>query len=151
MYFFKIYINYGTPSLPRGIYIMINKTPELNDIAVACIPDEVARYGVNRGYIPKGICRNGSMPVMKKIFGLPGDSFEIKNGVLHKNSKIISNFPIFEFDSRGRALKNFYNNKQILNTNEHWLMSDYADNSWDSRYYGAIKISYLLKPLLILE
>jgi len=49
-------------------------------------------------------------------------------------------------------LKVFYQQKEgTLNRDEYILISTFAKNSWDSRYWGPVGIQFLLKPLWIFE
>ena len=145
----SIYFNIFTHSLPYGIYIRVKGIPQKGEYAASCLTEEIARYGISRGYLAKGNCDTGSVLVLKTIEGLPGDHFIVENGVLKINRK---KYLIKDKDSIGRDLKVFYQQKEgVLNKDEYILVSDFAQNSWDSRYWGPVAVRFLLKPLWIFE
>ena len=144
-----IYFNVFTHSLPYGIYIKIQGEPQRGDYAASCLTREIARYGIARHYLAPGNCDTGTVRVLKMIKGLPGDHFIVKNGFLELNGH---SYHIMDSDSSARALEGFYKQKEgVLDKGEYILLSDFADNSWDSRYWGPVSIEFLLKPLWIFE
>lgn len=144
-----LFFNFYTHSLPHGIYVRSIGAPKIGDYAVTCLTDEIARYGIGRGYLVAGNCETGSVAVMKIIKGVPGDYFTIKNG--HFELKGIE-YPILDRDSQGRPLKPFYKaNRVVLDKDKYLLLSTYAKNSWDGRYWGPVPIKYLVKPLWIFD
>jgi len=144
-----VYFNIFTHSLPYGIYLRIEGTPQRGDYAASCLTSEIARYGMDRGYLAPGNCDTGSVLVLKIIAGLPGDHFVVKNGALELNGR---QYPVREKDSTGRALKVFYPQKEgTVNRGEYILISNFVANSWDSRYWGPMAVQFLLKPLWIFE
>ena len=144
-----IYFNIFTHSLPYGIYMRINGTPELNDYAATCLTPAMAQYGLSKSYLAPGNCATGTVLVLKKIKGLPGDHFAIKHGVFQINGQ---SYRIMSKDSSGRPLKIFYKGPEgTIEPGRYILLSDFVKNSWDSRYWGPVNIHFLLKPLWIFE
>ncbi len=144
-----VYFNIFTHSLPHGIYIKINGTPKRGDYAASCLTQEIAQYGIDRRYLARGNCDTGTVGVLKMIKGLPGDYFVVKNGFLELNGR---SYYIMNLDSFGRILKVFYKQKKgEIDKGKYILLSDFAHNSWDSRYWGPVSIQFLLKPLWIFE
>ena len=144
-----IYFNIFTHSLPYGIYIRINGTPQRGDYAASCLTQEIARYGIARCYLAKGNCDTGTVRVLKLIKGIPGDHFVVKNGFFELNG---NSYHIMDKDSSGRTLAVFYTQKEgVLDKGKYILLSDFVKNSWDSRYWGPMSIEFLLKPLWIFE
>jgi conjugative transfer signal peptidase TraF len=144
-----VYFNIFTHSLPYGVYIKIQSTPQRGDYAASCLTQEIAQYGINRRYLAQGNCDTGTVLVLKMIKGLPGDSFVVKDGFLELNGY---SYPIIGKDSSGRTLKVFYKEKEgVLEKGKYILLSDFSKNSWDSRYWGPVSIQFLLKPLWIFE
>ncbi|MDE2027073.1 MAG: S26 family signal peptidase [Candidatus Omnitrophica bacterium] len=143
------YLNIFTHSLPHGIYIRSSGVPKVGDYAVTCLTPEIAQYGIKRSYLATGNCDTGTVPVVKVIYGMPGDNFIIKNGLLEIHG---IKYPILDHDSLGRSLKVFYkSNKIILGKDNYLLLSDYVTNSWDSRYWGPVTIKFLVKPFWIFD
>lgn len=144
-----IYFNIFTHSLPYGIYVKIQGVPQRNDYAASCLTHEIAQYGIDRRYLAQGNCDTGTVLVLKKIKGLPGEHFDVKNGFLGLNGY---SYPIMDKDSSGRTLKFFYKQKEgTINKGKYFLLSDFVKNSWDSRYWGPVSIQFLLRPLWIFE
>ena len=142
-----IYFNIFTHSLPYGVYIRIEGSPQNGDYAATCLTQEIAQYGIARGYLAQGNCATGTVLVLKRIKGLPGDHFIVQNGSLELNGY---SYRIMDKDSSGRALRIFYDQKKgVLDKGEYILLSDFVKNSWDSRYWGPTRIQFLLKPLWI--
>ena len=144
-----VYFNIFTHSLPHGIYMKINGTPQRGDYAASCLTQEIARYGIDRRYLAQGNCDTGTVRVLKMIKGLPGDYFVVKNGFLELNGY---SYFIMDKDSSGRTLRSFYKQREgVLDKGKYILLSDFVKNSWDSRYWGPVSIQFLLKPLWIFE
>lgn len=143
------YLNIFTHSLPHGIYIHASGTPKMGDYAVTCLTPEIAKYGIDRGYLSRGNCDTGTVPVIKIIYGLPGNHFFIEDGLLDVDG---IQCPISNHDSQGRALKSFYkSNKIVLGQGQYLLLSNYVTNSWDGRYWGPVTIRFLVKPFWIFD
>jgi len=144
-----IYFNIFTHSLPYGIYMKIKSNPQRGDYAASCLTKEIAQYGIDRRYLAQGNCNTGTVLALKMIKGLPGDYFAVKNGFFEINGY---SYHIMDQDSSGRALRAFYKQKEgVLDKGKYILISDFAHNSWDSRYWGPVSIQFLLKPLWIFE
>ena len=77
------------------------------------------------------------------------NNFVVKNGFLVINKR---SYLIMDKDSSGKTVKYFYNQKEsVLDKGKYILLSDFAKNSWDSRYWGPVSIQFLLKPLWLFE
>ena len=127
----------------------IKGTPQRGDYAASCLTQEIAQYGIHRRYLAPGNCDTGTVLVLKMIRGIPGDHFVVKNGFLELNGY---SYPLSDKDSSGRALRIFYKEKEgILDKGEYILLSDFAKNSWDSRYWGPVSMEFLLRPLWLFE
>lgn len=143
-----VYFNIFTHSLPFGIYMKIQGPPQRGDYAATCLTHEIARFGINRDYLAQGQCDTGTVMVLKMIKGVPGDRFAVKNGFLELNGQ---SYRIMDRDSNGRPLRIFYQQKEgVLDKEKYFLLSDFVQNSWDSRYWGPVGIQFLLKPLWII-
>ena len=144
-----IYFNIFTHSLPYGIYIKAKGVPQINDYASSCLTPQIARYGIDRGYLFQGNCPTGTVMVLKMIKGLPGDHFDVRQGFLELNGH---SYRIMNTDSSQRSLDVFYLPKNgVIDQGKYFLLSDFVKNSWDSRYWGPVSIQFLLKPLWIFE
>ncbi len=111
------------PTLVKGESVVINKlvykysTPSRGDVVVVLFPDVTEHY-------------------VKRVIGLPGETIQIKNGVVYIN---------------GQALSTDYYNKEevpagdfgpiVVEQGSVFLMGDNRNHSQDSRALGTLKIS----------
>ncbi len=144
------YINLFDNSMPAGIYKRINEKPKKGSFAITCLSQEIAWYGLERGYLRRGLCSTGIQPVLKRVMAIEGDTLSFNTGLIFINGKLVDGYRIWELDSSKRPLKVFYaNGHYIVKKNEYWLMSNHKPNSWDSRYWGAVPVEGLVKPVLV--
>jgi conjugative transfer signal peptidase TraF len=144
-----IYFNIYTHSLPYGVYMKKDGIPKRGDYAASCLTEQIAQYGIARGYLAQGDCNTGTVRVLKMIGAISGDHFIVDNKFFKINGLL---YRIIDKDSSGRTLKIFYNQKDgVVGNGKYILLSDFAKNSWDSRYWGPVSIQFLLKPLWIFE
>lgn len=145
----RVYCNLFTHSLPYGFYIQINGVPQRGDYAATCLTREIAQYGIARGYLAQGNCETGTVRVLKIIKGVPGDRYALNNGALELNRHA---YRIKDKDTLARPLRVFYQQSQgRVERGYYFLLSDFVDNSWDSRYWGPVRVQFLLKPLWVFE
>lgn len=144
-----LYFNIFTYSLPSGIYLKVNKSPAIGEYAASCLTQEIANYGLARGYLGKGDCSTGIAPVMKIIEGLPDSWYVNKNREFRVEVNTQQQYILRSLDSQNRPLKIFYNsNSGTAKMGNYVLLSDHVPNSWDSRYWGPVPISFILEPLI---
>jgi conjugative transfer signal peptidase TraF len=142
-------INWYTDSMPRGIYRIEHRIPDRGEIAVSCLTDKIIAYGRERGYFPtfKGSgCSHGLYPLAKYVYGIPGDKVELRGNDIWVNDEF-SGISRLTKDSQGRAMPEFASNTFQLQESEYFLMSNHRPNSYDSRYFGAVTVIYVLKPV----
>jgi len=144
-----------TGSIPVGFYrIVANARPiQWGDIISFCLPNNVAKIGLKRGYLRHGTCANGSEALMKQVIAIPGDVVILAhhhitvNGV---NMTVDYLAPTSVTDKDHLPVTRFIKNG-IYHANGYWVYG-FGDShySWDSRYYGAIpekNITHRLVPL----
>ncbi len=134
-----------TSSMPIGIYQrQATNSIHRGDIVALCLPKETALLGLKRGYLRKGSCPSGAIPVLKEVIAVPGDNVMVTKGDIIVNGKPYW-APIQIRDRMGRTMVT----KVVLNQSQqargYWL---YGMNnpiySWDSRYYGEVLRVYIL-------
>lgn len=143
-----VYVNIYSNSMPYGLYRKVNRDPQRSSIAATCLNDELAKIGLERGYLDRGRCETGIMPIVKRIVGVEGDQIRIDKGNVMINDVEFSQYKILKHDSKGRLVKRYYDDPYTLKKNEFLLMANYKENSWDSRYWGAVNVEFVLEPLL---
>lgn len=144
-------------SWPRGLYYSKKIEESLGryrDKLILVCPDPdnpVIRRAKNWNILEPGICPGELAPFLKKLVGLPGDTVTIDqtgvsiNGQQLRNSRI--KYKTFEL-----VIHPGYSH--TLSPGEYWVMSDYNPNSLDSRYFGPVKRSAIIKasePLYLIE
>ncbi len=137
-----------TTSMPFGVYRVVSKSVARGDIVGGCVPNEFAALGRMRGYLHSGICRSGTRPVMKFVAAVPGDSVEIRWSGVSVNGMPIPDTAVLRTDSLGHAIPNQIG-MHLVQTGEYWLVSNYDQGSFDSRYFGPVKeIVDVVEPIL---
>ena len=125
-------------SLPLGFY-RITKVFDLQRgyVLRTCLPAEIGRAAVQRGYVRRGTCPNGSARIGKPIIALQGDTVVVSDGRVQVQGRGDHEAPIYVHDRRGRSLANAAGT-HILQPGECFLLSTHSSFSYDSRYYGPI-------------
>jgi len=124
-------------SMPVGIYRRVEGESVRGSIVGACIPDPIAALALERGYLPKGECSNGTRPVMKYVAAIGGDTVEVTPTAVIINGRTIPNTQTLAADAYGRPVPNRLG-QHSLKTGEYWLLSNYTVGSFDSRYFGPV-------------
>ena len=141
-----------TESGPRGVYQFVEGPIERGDWVAVCLPSELARFGLDRGYLTHGVCASGARPVLKRALGLGGDRVEVRDRVW------IDGIPLAgsvrqRFDQLGREVPAIAEGTYLLAEDELWLATA-APDGWDSRYYGAVRRDLALavaEPRLLID
>jgi len=152
--FYKAGYRYNhTPSFPIGIY-KLNKNDlviKRGKLVLVCPPNSKIFKNTNKhNYISNGYCKSGYEPLIKKIAAIGGDKIVIDkfvyvNSIKQKNSRV------YNYDSHGLELIHYPKKEFTLKPNQIFLLSDYNDKSFDSRYFGPLDMKLIqgsLKPLL---
>jgi len=138
-----------SPSLPFGIYVVTSD--QSADLVEFCPPEPFASFAAQRGYRERGSCADGGAPLMKPIAARAGDTVEISASGIAINRRLIPNGRALKVDTRGRALQNWPFGTYVVQPGTVWLISSYNARSFDSRYFGPIRITSVrgrLRPLL---
>lgn len=140
--------------MPIGFYKKIQTTAIAhNDLVAVCLPNKISTEGLEKQYVARGTCHDGSTPVLKKVIAIPGDSVFLSNHYIAVNH--VSYYaPLQSKDRHNCLVKKWIKNGGNKNINSYWV---YGENdpvySWDSRYYGGVarhNIIGIYKPLLTL-
>ncbi|MFC0389141.1 conjugative transfer signal peptidase TraF [Muricoccus vinaceus] len=144
-----------TPSLPRGLWSLAEAPAELQrgDVVEFCLPHDVAVFAYDRGYLGHGLCGDGMMPLLKPVAAIPGDVVEIGEDGVRVNGIPVVPRGLTQ-DSQGRPLEPLAPGRYAVQPGDVWLLSGYERRSFDSRYYGAVPRSSVLRtatPLWTVE
>ena len=142
-------------SMPVGLYLVVPDAPVRGSIVLACLPIDVAQLAMERGYIPRaGSCPGGAMPIGKPVLGVPGDTIVVTTTGLTVNGASVLKVERLSADRKKRLLPQLPTGQYVVGPNELWLVSEYSQLSFDSRYFGpvnAAEVRAQLRPLWILK
>jgi conjugative transfer signal peptidase TraF len=134
--FWKIDKNYG--SIKKGDYVWFTPTKAIAD------------FGIKRGYLPKiSKCQNNTLPLLKCVYGLPGDTYSFNEDRVCINDNPVENIKRRKTDSKGRKMPVISND--IVPKDQLFVLTLHS-HSYDSRYYGTIPIKNIegtAKPIFV--
>jgi conjugative transfer signal peptidase TraF len=133
-----------TASMPRGLYREVRGLPIRGTLVAVCLPESIARFGLERYYLGPGSCPGGAEPVLKQVTALGGDLVEVTPSGVVIDGTLLEHSRPFQEDRAGRALEPFESARHVLSGAEIWLHSPYEERSWDSRYYGPVPVENAL-------
>lgn len=137
--FHHFYVINLTESWPLGVYKKTKPTFQSGEMVLFCPPEnEATGIAYERQYLKGGLCENGYGYMIKKIAGAPGDFVTVgKSGVFVNGQKIDKSQPR-EKDGLGRPMPSLTMDEYKLAEHEFFVVSDYNEKSFDSRYMGFI-------------
>ncbi len=129
-----------TSSLPLGIW-KIDKSftrIEKGDYVWFMATKEIADFALERGYLQENIkCENNTIPLLKTVYGLPGDTYSFHENEIRINDIPVKNTKRRINDSKERPMPRILNG--IVRKNQLFVLTMHT-YSYDSRYYGPIPI-----------
>ena len=140
-YCFKLSLNF-TPSLPLGIYRAekMDTTNLKGKVVSFCPPDTpLFRSAHDIGILKWGRCPSGVAPLLKRVVAIHGDSIQFKD-------HLIVNGTAIDHSAAIKEIAVLFGPMRLSGTpsvGELWFMGD-TDDSFDSRYFGAIDVASLI-------
>jgi signal peptidase I len=103
----------------------------------------------NRGDIivfdpPETWAPAGSVPFIKRIIGLPGDTVELRDGSVYVNDILLDEPYIHMTDGPPRTDPQSGGSAWVIPSGQLLVMGDHRDDSADSRSFGPIEISHVI-------
>ncbi|QUD90958.1 S26 family signal peptidase [Phenylobacterium montanum] len=124
-----------TPSEPPGFYILTARAPSRGDIIAFKTPAPAFPYADERmGYLHH-------RPLLKAVAAVGGDRVCTTGGELVVNG--VARAPIAAADHQGMALPHWIGCRR-LDEGEVFVFSARVPNSFDSRYYGPVRLGDVL-------
>lgn len=153
-YLFDLKLNY-TASYPRGLYqlkVIPADNLEKGDLVLVCPKlNNAIQLAAERNYIHFSYeCDNGFTPLMKRIVAMEGDIVKVNPKGVYVNELLIKNSKPLLVDSKNRPMPRAQSG--ITPKDRIWIVSEYSDVSFDSRYFGDLDIENVIgtmKPLWI--
>lgn len=142
-----------TPSIPEGVYIADPKPPARGDLVLVCPPDTPFFRGARaNGYLFRGRCPGGYVPLMKPVAAVEGDTVDVTPAGIRVNGVALANTRAYSADAHGNRLPHPQTGRHVVDAGEMWLLSSYDRRSIDSRYFGPLPISRVetvVRPVLV--
>ena len=121
-------------SVPIGWYFVEYRQPKLHEIAVVKLEDWPELYASSRGYLPKDVW------LLKPVAALAPAVVCRFGGYVFVDGKLVARAKLF--DRQHRVLPR-WKGCHTLNPDEIFLIARPA-NSFDSRYFGSVKLSQVI-------
>lgn len=141
-------INVST-SLPLGLYVVA--TDSRGQLAEFCPPGPFGTLAAARGYRHAGSCPDGAAPLLKPVAARAGDSVELTSGGISVNGRLLPRTAPLTQDTHGRILSPWPLGRYIVAPGTVWVASTFNPRSFDSRYFGPIRVDSIrnrVRPLL---
>jgi conjugative transfer signal peptidase TraF len=138
-----------SPSLPIGLY-MTTLDPH-GSLVEFCPEEPAASLGLIRGYRSPGSCSDGGTPLLKPVVAVAGDVVEVSVRGLTVNGRRLLNSQAQATDSQFRPMSTWPIGLFHVAPETVWVVSSYHPRSFDSRYFGPIRVSSIrnhVRPLL---
>ncbi len=138
-----------TGSLPVGLYVAVGGAPARGTLVLVCLPPQIAAFASARGYVPRGgACPGGVVPIGKRVSAIAGDTVTVTPTGLLVNGAPVPNSQALNADRTGRPLHGVAVGCYHVGRDELWVLSSYSRLSFDSRYFGAVRLSEVRGRLL---
>jgi conjugative transfer signal peptidase TraF len=137
---FGVLISNTDSAAPAGIYRVVSHEVKRAELVGACLSFDIAQQGLSRGYLRTGPCAGNAEPVGKIAGALPGDVVDLERDWIAVNGRRIAHSAIASRDSAGRPLAHAPFGRRRVRAGEVWLFDFNDRRSWDSRYFGAIRV-----------
>ncbi len=126
-------------SLPVGLYL---KSADSSAPLVEFCPEEpAATLAIVRGYRSPGNCPDGATPLLKPIVAVAGDLVEVSAQGLTLNHTLLANTKPRLRDAHGRRMDPWPFGTYRVVPGTVWVASSFNSQSFDSRYFGPVRIS----------
>lgn len=139
-----------TPSAPGGLWYVSDAPPSIRrgELVEVCPPAApVVRLAADRGWIERGDCQAGTIPLLKAVAAVAGDRVQIAGGELARiNGRQVPNTAALS------GIPAWPDGVYTVPAGAVWLFSSYSPNSFDSRYFGPVPVGLIrgeARPVLV--
>ena len=139
-------------SEPFGFYLLdlsSSKKIRRGDLVAACIPLDFARLAFRRTYLKaSSTCPGHVIPVLKGVYGIPGDLVVLGKDGTVINGQTIPNTRRLEVDTRGNPVPHVNFSEKLSG---YLILAPTYHLSFDGRYFGPVAHSDIIgivHPLL---
>src|SRR5213592_731906 len=120
-----------SPSVPLGLYRMVDEPVARGVLVVACVPPDAARLARDRGYLSAGSCPGGTQPILKRLGAVPGDIVDLDADGVAVNGTRLPNSATAARDTHDRPLPHAPWGRTVTPPGEAWLFATETTRSWD--------------------
>ena len=143
-----------TPSIPVGWWRLetVPATIARGETVVVCLPQQLARLGLARGYVGHGNCAGGTVPYAKVVVAIGGDEVQLSGVTMTVGSREVPCGKRAARDGRGRPLFALRDGRYRIGAGEVWLCGSSGSAAWDSRYFGPLPsraVFGLIRPVWV--
>ncbi len=132
-------LNIASNSLPPGLYRIAPRGAG-SDLLI-CPIGIAESISISRGYRPKGAgCGDGYAPLLKPISARYGDTVTVYSAGIAINGRLLPNSKQYARDALGRPLPQVPAGTYPVLPGTVWVISSYNRFSFDSRYFGPIRL-----------
>ena len=137
------YLWVASESVPPGLWRKVSEPIGRGSVVAFCPPDEPRfRAGREAGFLPSGFCPGRLPRLVKPVAAVAGDVVEIGNEGFRVNGRLLPNTRPIEVRPL-ELLRPYSPGRHVVHDGEIWLVSTYNRRSWDSRYYGPVRVTDL--------
>lgn len=133
-----------TESLPGRVFVRVGGEPRVGDVVAVCLPEELARFAVEREYVARGRrCPGGASPLLKHVAALAGAAVRYeRNGLLIDGETFLESASLQQ-DTQGRPMPVLRTPPYRVGAGEVLLLNPHP-RSFDSRYFGPVSVASVL-------
>lgn len=121
-------------SLLPNQYVLVDK---ISDIFVPYARGDVIVFRAPAG-------TGETTPFVKRVIGLPGDTVDLKDGLVYINGRALSEPYVFTDDSSGTQPELNHPSHWLVPAGQVFVMGDHRNVSRDSRDFGPVPISSII-------
>ena len=142
-----IYLN-TSHSVDGLLFKSVNDKPKRNDYVLACPPpNQVTQTAKERHYITYGPCPGDYEYLIKLLAAVPGDTVTITASGMYVNGQKLAGSEQRKTDGNGEPMNLYELHDHVLSEDEYLLFGDNSAKSFDSRYFGLVTKSGLIKKI----
>jgi len=124
-----------TGSMPKGLYFLQSPNGlKRDDLVTVKLPEKQLSFGIHRGYI-----KSKDTILLKKLIALPGDKVEFKDSQIVVNAVFTYQASRVARDKHNLEMNPIEDGIYLCGKDDYWVLG-MDDLSWDSRYFGPVKI-----------
>ena len=127
-----------TRSMPRGLYVRDSSPASRSEFVLAWLPAEARELAHQRGYLPR------TVPALKPIAAIAGDEVCASGDRITINGAAIAERRMEDHQGRPMPL---WSGCKTLARNQVFLLSTYAADSFDSRYFGLSETTDIIETV----